>query len=257
MSASDMGASTAGEDELHAYLDGELEARRQAEVRAFLDASPAAAARLATWRRDAEGLRAALAGIETWPPNPSLDPAVIRRRMRTRALQTAVRVVTLCVALAASGLAGWSVRGAYVGPATRPMQDALEAYRSFATRGIHAVEQAAVGDTLPSWLAGSLGLARPVPVPDLRSHGFRLLGGRLLGTSEGVAAMILYEGETGERIGFYLRPARHFIAGTHGWREDGGLRVRYWYKGGYGFAVVGRADDVRTWETERSFPSAL
>jgi anti-sigma factor RsiW len=251
-----MSAFPVSEEELHAYLDGQLEPRRQVEVRAFLEASPVAAARLASWRRDAEGLRAALAGIETWPPNPSLDPAVIRRRMRNRTLQAVARATVLTAALGLAGLLGWSLRGSYVGPAARPMQDALDAYRAFAARRLHAVEQASA-ERLPSWLAATLGAGHPPVLPDLRSQGFRPLGGRLLATSEGVGAMILYEADGGVRISFYLRPARHFIPGTHGWREDGGLRARYWYEGGYGYAVVGRADDPRTWEIERSFPSAL
>jgi anti-sigma factor RsiW len=250
-----MSAAPASDEELHAFLDGQLDAHRSVEVRAFLDASPSAAARVAAWRRDAEGLRAALAGIETWPPNPSLDPAVIRRRLRMRAWQRAARAVALLSALGLAGLVGWSARGAYVGPAPKPMEDALDAYRVFAAADTRAVEPTLPRTSLPSWLSASL--RRNVVLPDLRTYGFKLLGGRLLATNEGAAALVLYEADTGERIIFYLRPARHFISGTKGWRDDTGLRVRYWYRGGFGFAMVGRADDARTAAIQRAFPAQM
>jgi anti-sigma factor RsiW len=250
-----MTASPVTEDELHAYLDDQLETWRRAEVRALLEASPGVAGRLAAWRRDAEGLRAALAGMETWPPNPTLDPAVIRRSMRRRALRAILRTAAASAVFGLGALSGWWTRGTYVGPPPRPMEDAMDAYRTFAARRFAPVERATGRDSLPSWLANSLGLAHAPVLPDLSSRGFRPLGARLLATSEGAAAMVLYEAEPGHRISFYLRPARHFIPGTRGWSEGGGLRVRYWYRGGYGFAVVGRADDPRTWEIERTFPS--
>jgi anti-sigma factor RsiW len=223
-------------------------------VRALLEASPAVAARLAGWRRDAEGLRAALAGIETWTPNPSLDPAVIRRRMRTRSLQAAARTVYVSLALGAAALTGWWARGAYIGPPPRPMQEALDAYRAFASSGYAGLEHPAGQVPLRLWLAGALGLAHPLALPDLAARGFQPAGARLLPTHEGVAALVLYQADNGERIGYYLRPARHFIPGTRGWSMEDGLSVRYWYRGGYGYAVIGSADDPRIRQIERSFP---
>jgi len=248
-------AAPASEEELHAFLDGQLEVQRCAEVRAFLASSPAAAARVATWRRDAEGLRAALAGIETWPPNPSLDPAVIRRRMRGRAVRRASRSVCLLLALGLAGLVGWYARGVHTGLAGLPMQDAMDAYRVFGSARTHAIEIQTPYRSMRTWLSGRLG--RSVVLPDLSSRGFKLLGARLLATSEGAAAMVLYEADGGERISFYLRPAGQLNPGTKGWREDRGLRARYWYSQGYGFAVVGRADDPRTSEVQNDFPAAM
>lgn len=250
-----MSPSPVTEEELHAYLDGQLELWRTAEVRALLEASPAVAARLSGWRRDAEGLRAALAGIETWTPNPSLDPAVIRRRMRTRSFQTAARSVCVSLALGAAVLTGWWARGAYIGP-PRPMQEALDAYRAFAASAYPGLERTAGQGSLRLWLAGALGLAHPLALPDLSARGFQLAGARLLATHDGLAALVLYEAGNGQRIGYYLSPARHFISGTRGWSMEDGLSVRYWYRSGYGYALVGRANDPRTREIERSFPAS-
>ncbi|HYY38717.1 MAG TPA: anti-sigma factor, partial [Xanthobacteraceae bacterium] len=46
------------EEELHAYVDGELAADRQRTVEAWLASHPEDAARVAQWRAQAEAIRA-------------------------------------------------------------------------------------------------------------------------------------------------------------------------------------------------------
>jgi hypothetical protein len=58
------------EAELHGFVDGSLERGRREAVQAFLAVSPADAARVETWRRQNEAIRAAFASINT-PPLPS------------------------------------------------------------------------------------------------------------------------------------------------------------------------------------------
>jgi anti-sigma factor RsiW len=57
------------EAELHGFVDGSLERGRRDAVQAFLAVSPADAARVETWRRQNEAIRAAFASIHT-PPLP-------------------------------------------------------------------------------------------------------------------------------------------------------------------------------------------
>jgi hypothetical protein len=57
------------EAELHGFVDGSLERGRRDAVQAFLAVSPADAARVETWRRQNEAIRAAFASINT-PPLP-------------------------------------------------------------------------------------------------------------------------------------------------------------------------------------------
>ncbi|WGJ13976.1 hypothetical protein QEV83_15085 [Methylocapsa sp. D3K7] len=57
------------EAELHGFVDGGLEHGRRAAVSAFLAASPADAARVDTWRRQNEAIRAAFAPVPA-PPLP-------------------------------------------------------------------------------------------------------------------------------------------------------------------------------------------
>ncbi|HUB64424.1 MAG TPA: hypothetical protein VL996_08265 [Methylocella sp.] len=59
--------SPVSEAELHAFVDGGLERGRQAAVQAFLAASPADAARVETWQRQNERIRAAFASMRSPP----------------------------------------------------------------------------------------------------------------------------------------------------------------------------------------------
>ncbi|MDQ6702912.1 MAG: hypothetical protein M3Z96_07325 [Pseudomonadota bacterium] len=55
------------EAELHGFVDGDMDRGRREAVQAFLAASPADAARVETWRRQNETIRAAFAPVETGP----------------------------------------------------------------------------------------------------------------------------------------------------------------------------------------------
>jgi anti-sigma factor RsiW len=55
------------EAELHGYVDGDMDRGRREAVEAFLAASPADAARVETWRRQNEWIRAVFAPVETGP----------------------------------------------------------------------------------------------------------------------------------------------------------------------------------------------
>ncbi|MDN5781932.1 MAG: anti-sigma factor [Luteimonas sp.] len=243
------------DDTLQAYVDGQLDAARRRDVEACLAAQPALAARVAQWQRDAAGLRAALAGGLSLPPKPRLDPASIRRTRRVRTRQRLALCASLVLAIGLGGVGGWQAKSARMAAAAPPMDDAVAAYRIFATDRMRPVEMdASHGSELQAWLSARLG--RPMSLPDLQPYGFALLGGRMLATPDGAAAMLMYQDAAGRRISFYVRPSTRF-ADARGSRSDDGLALRYWYRNGYGFAVVGRADDPRTLEVQQAIPSAV
>src|SRR6202045_4164341 len=55
------------EAEMHGFVDGDLDRGRREAVQTFLAASPGDAARVETWRRQNETIRAAFAPVETGP----------------------------------------------------------------------------------------------------------------------------------------------------------------------------------------------
>ncbi len=245
---------TPGEEDLHAYVDGRLDTQRQAEVERYLATDAEAAARVAGWRRDAESLRAALAGWNALPANPRLDPAAIRRSMQTRSRGRMALAASMLLVLTLGTGAGWEMRGMQQRPL--PMQDAVEAYRIFATDRLRPVEfKAGEHQDLTAWLSGRVG--RPLALPDLSPYGYTLLGGRLLSTAEGAAALLLYEDGKGQRLSFYVRPSTLYPDGENGSRDEQGLSTKYWFRNGYGFAVVGSKDDPHTQEVQQAIQSAI
>ena len=243
------------DDTLQAYVDGQLDEARRRDVEACLATQPALAARVAQWQRDAAGLRAALAGGLSLPPQARLDPVSIRRTRRTRARRRLALCASLVLALGLGGVGGWQAKSVRVAAAAPPMDDAVAAYRIFATDRMRPVEMdASHGPELQAWLSARLG--RPMSLPDLQSYGFTLLGGRMLATPDGAAAMLMYQDDDGSRISFYVRPSTRFDD-ARGSRSDDGLALRYWYRNGYGFAVVGRAGDPRTLEVQQALPPAV
>ena len=249
-----MNSSRPTEDELHAYVDQRLDERRRGEIEAWLVDHPDDATEVRQWRRQAEAMRCLIAPLQL-PANPALDPRAIRVRMRRRRRRRAMLAASLVVTLGAGIAGGWQARDVSYAAAHPPMQDALEAYRTFATDRLRPVEMGASdAGMLENWLSSRIG--RPMSLPDLGAYGFKLLGGRLLSTSDGPAALVMYQDGQGQRISLYVRPSTRFPGDLSGSRQENGLLARYWFRNGYGFAVVGRADDPRTHQVQAAIPAA-
>src|SRR5258706_15562643 len=119
------------EDELHAYVDGELPPDRLAAVEAWLSTHPQDMARVAAWRSLADAIRAryGVVATERVPARPSLRQ--IERAGRSwRGTAAAAAVVAFLV----GGLAGWMARGAPPagsGAPPRPPPHALESHKPY------------------------------------------------------------------------------------------------------------------------------
>ncbi|CAJ5046223.1 transmembrane regulator PrtR [Burkholderia pseudomallei] len=231
------------EHDLHAYVDGRLDADARTAVKRWLALHPARAEQVRRWRQDAQQLRAALDSVPTPAPTRTLDPAVLRARRagRARARLAMAASLVLCVALGAIG--GWQAHGWSSAPAA-PMSDAVAAYKLMVVDRSARVDvaQKQPGE-LQAWVARALGAA--ARLPDLSSAGFAPVGGRLFATERGAAAMVLYEDAAGRTLSFYIRPpesANRLLAA--GERADGALLARYGSARGFNYAVVGRADSV-------------
>lgn len=244
----DMNETTSfpSEADIHAYIDGHLDPAGSARMEAWLDRHPERAEEIRRWQSDAQQLRAAMGGLPVAPARPTLDPAAIRRRRRHRLRARMAMAAMLVLALGAGGIGGWQARN-WVTPTAAPMADAFEAYRMFAmNRQVSFdVTQSHAGQ-LQAWLDQHF---RNAPrLPNLDHAGFRPVGGRLLATESGPAAMVLYEDRQGDAISFYIRPPSSRRGPLpHGQRREGRLATAYWSGNGYNYALVSRADtpDVR------------
>jgi len=191
------------EDELHAYVDGELPADRRSAVEAWLAGHAEDAARVAAWRKQAELIQARYGGIvnEKVPQRLDFGRMACRRRNRWIAAAAAAALA----AFVAGGLTGWTVRGVEAPTSsdlTRFTADALEAYRLYVVEVRHPVE--VPGDQRPhlvEWLSKRVG--SPLRAPELDRLGLKLVGGRLLPGPTGATAFFMYEGPSGERFTLY------------------------------------------------------
>ncbi|MDH4608684.1 anti-sigma factor [Pseudomonas sp. BN102] len=239
-----MNAFHPSEDDLHAYLDGQLDAEQMQAVEAYLAANPEVAARVEGWRRDAQQLRAALANLKLPAPNPRLDPAFIRASMRARKQRRLALAASFVLALGAGGLGGWQAREMSLLAANPPMQDALQAHRLFALNPVVDIRARRPGE-LQAWLDQRFSHA--ARIPDLGPYGFTPVGGRWLVTEQGAAALLLFEDDQGQRVSLYLRaPGSLYPRMRSGQRRDGELEARYWSRDGYNYALVSREGDPRS-----------
>ena len=225
----------------HAFVDGQLNSSQRQEMQAYLQTHPDEAKELADWHHDAQQLRA-IAGREGLPPNPDLDPAAIRTRVRARSRRRMAMAASLVVSLAVGGMMGWNAHDTVVANRVLPMQDAMQAYRMFASTNSPQPDVRADADDLQGWLDKHF--AHAERLPNLSDSGFKPVAARLLATSQGPAAIVIYE-NANQRATFYIRPPgpdNQFL--TQGSRRDGDLLARYWSGQGYNYALVTTGEDV-------------
>lgn len=127
------------EDELHAYVDGELPAERRADVEAWLAAQPEDGERVQSWRAMAEMLHARYDSVAQEPVPARLELERLERRPRHWLYGAAAAVL---VAFVAGGTAGWLAHGAANAPSTFQSftTDALDAHRLYVVEVRHPVE---------------------------------------------------------------------------------------------------------------------
>jgi anti-sigma factor RsiW len=239
------------EAELHAYVDGELPADRRAAVRAWLAAHPDDAARVAAWQAQADLINARYAGVAQEPVPPGLD---LNRLSRIDRRWTRLAVAAVVAAFVLGGVAGWFGRETWaggIGSMRVFTTDAIDAHKLYVVEVRHPVEVAGTEEAhLVQWLSKRLGY--DVRAPDLARIGLKLVGGRLLPGAGGAgAALLMYEGPSGERFTIYC--ARSGAPETAlRYQVAGSVAAFYWVDDNKGFVVAGPADRDRLLKVAQS-----
>jgi anti-sigma factor RsiW len=198
------------EDDLHAYVDNQLDPGRRDALEHHLEQNETAARRVQAYTEQRAALRAAFA-ISDDPVPATLDvwrlsASRVALARRNPPWQAAAAVL---LAFAAGGGGGWLMHGQVpVPPLTGIPALAQEAgvnHFVFAADHGHAVEiRAAQSEELERWFSSRLN--RSIVLPDLKAAGYRFMGGRLVATEDGPAAMLMYDDDHGTRITVYARP---------------------------------------------------
>lgn len=228
------------EDDLHAYVDCVLEPERRAEVAAYLDGHPDVAERIAGYTNERDLMRAALAGIADEPLPARLNLARIIENRRRRS-SPAWRAVAAILLISIGGLGGWGIRGAIQpsGGLAALAQEAAYSYSVYAPDRTRPVElKASDSAQLVQWVSNRL--HQPVKVPDLTDAGYRLMGGRLIATSNGPAAMFMYDDDRGSRLVVLTRPMQTEQSAPMAPHSGGGVSGFAWADGGMGYSMVGQ-----------------
>ena len=237
------------DEQLHAWLDGELDAAQRERVEAWLHEHPQDAARVRLWAADRDGLRVALDATLDEPVPVSLQRTVWRRGWLRFERPLLARVATGAVLLAVGAVAGALIdrTGAEGGEAW--LERAAVAHAVYVPEQRHPVEVAVLGATdaraqeehLQKWLTRRLNM--PVKLFDLRSQGFELVGGRLLPESNGPCAQLMYQNAEGQRVTVYLRKPERGTPAAFRYEREGELGMMYWVEGqgavSTGYALVG------------------
>ena len=236
------------EEELHAYVDGELPAERAEAVAAWLAAHLDAAAQVAAWRAQADSIRARYAGIAGEPVPDRLKLETLMRLGRSAGRRwTAMAAAASVAAFLIGGGAGWFAHGAAASRSTgfeAITADALVAYKLYVVEVRHPVE--VPGDERPhmtQWLSKRLGTS--ISIPDLSAMGLKLVGGRLLpGPTGEAAAFYMYEGASGERFTIYCAKAASPETALR-YKGDERVAAFYWVDDKIAYVVSGPADRDR------------
>lgn len=232
-----MTAPQINELNMHAYVDGQLEVERRAEVEAHLAAHPEAAAHAQHLRDQIQLLHRAYDGVLNEAIPPRLTDALQSR--------TWLHGMVAGMAWLACGLVvGWFARVAipdYPATASVFAQDALAAHILYAAEKRHPVEVPAAQEAhLVAWL--SKRLDAPIRAPGLQQQGFALLGGRLLPSADGPLAQLMYESASGERLTLTVGHAAQQQHTGFQIMERNGTSVFYWIDRDYGYALSGSID---------------
>ena len=222
------------EADLHAFIDGQLDAVRSAEVADYLDKHPEDAERISAYRSQNAALRALFNPITQEAP-----PVLTRTPGRRIAIMRFAAVLAIALF---SGTLGWLLRGfeQEAHPtllATFPREAAI-AHVVYTPDVRHPVEVGAAQEShLTAWLSRRLGTS--VHPPHLGGVGYELLGGRLVPGDNGPAAQFMYQDVQGRRLTLYVRTMTRNRETAFRYAREGDVSVFYWVDGPLGYALSG------------------
>ena len=233
--------NTITEQELHAYVDGELDAVRHAEVEQYIEHHPEAMRKVKELRAINQGLHDLFDATlhEPIPDKLSNRPAEKKKAVPYR------QIAAVVTALAIGTVFGWVFRGNMISatPSTMAMvNDAFASHAVYTPEVAHPVE--VTGDQqqhLFNWL--SKRIHAKVNAPQLNSLGYELLGGRLLSSEGEPAAQFMYENAKGQRLTLFVRHRKKSESQT-AFRYASRDQVQgfYWIDGDLGYALIGEVD---------------
>ncbi len=225
------------EDEVHAYVDGQLDPRRRQEVEGYLRAHPAVAQRTTAYSIQKKDLQSAFAHLDAEPLPSSLNLGhLVEQRLR-RWRRPWLAAAVIAIALSTGGFGGWFIGTRPVTGIDALAEEAAASYAVYASdRGRPVELSAAQRRELVHWISDRLN--RPVAPPNLLALDYQFLGGRLVATPRGAAALFLYENDRGARLALFIRPMAAGQSASIELVDVGDQDGCAWVDRGLGYIVV-------------------
>ena len=254
---------TVTEADLHAYADGQLPEATRARVEAYLAENPEEATIVAGWQTQNAGIKSLFAGYEK---SRDTDLQLVTPAEPASPWKMHSAFAAAAVALFALGaVSDRLILPLFERPPlqlaeseTLPKQ-AETAFLVYASEVRHPVEVFANEEAhLATWLGKRLAIP-DLKVPDLKSLGFHLVGGRLLPVDGKPGAMFMYEDQAGERLTVIVGRNKENKTTSFRFASAKDVETFYWIDGELGYAVTGEIsrDMLRKVAEEcyRQFPS--
>jgi anti-sigma factor RsiW len=221
---------------INAYADGELDAAERAAVEKQLADNPDARRVLENFQRQKAALHAAYDSVLGEAVPHSLQRTV--QGGGTRRLGPYAAMAASLAMLAIGGSIGWfAARNTEGTPVFDLARRAIVAHEVYSVEVKHPVEvPASDSEHLQAWLSKRVG--SPFKIPDLSSHGFALIGGRLLAAEDRPAGQLMFENATKERITIFVSSNTGQAEQALQVREVGKHISCYWQDGPLSVAVT-------------------
>jgi len=226
--------------DLHAWLDGQLSEARSLQVETWLKSHPEKLREMQEYQIIDRELRSLLEPIVREPV-----PDALRIPPRKRLLH---RVAVAASILFSGVLIGWQgniiLRAEDRGMQLQRhlIQPATFAHVVYSSETRHPVEVGAGQEQhLINWLSKRMNTR--IKAPALSQHGYQLVGGRLLPSTNRMAAQFMYENKAGLRVTLYVRRINNIKADAlFQFTHVDGLNSFYWIEGSLGYALSGEVD---------------
>ncbi len=227
------------DDELHAFIDGQLEPGRASAVEKHLNNHADDAAKVAAYLLQRDTLRAAFADIAAEPVPEYLNPRAMRQDLIARRNMWRIAASVL-VAFGMGGGGGWLLHGR-MAPSTATIT--LLAEEAVANHVVYTADRrrptelgAEQRDDLARWVSNRI--QHQVAPPDLTVAGYKYMGGRLAATEFGPAGMFMYQNDQGLRLTVFVRPVGDAPSKPQQIVGVGSMEGCAWIEKGIGYTVV-------------------
>lgn len=229
--------------DLHAYIDGELDEAGRLRVEAYLAIYPEESKHIRKCQKINSGLHYLFDPVLN-EPVPEIFRFSKNKIRYPSIFPKMLRVAAVVSFMAITGIAGWMAHDQWGGvndarELVHLVRPAAFAHYVYSTDPHYPVEfSASKKEVLADWLSDRM--HTDIKAPILSNLGFNLIGGRLLPSTNRMAAQFMYQNSDKERITVYVRRDDWNSQATEfQYRNQDGVQIFYWSDGVMGYAVTG------------------